>query len=94
MIRQVRGGISRCVTSLVEAFRRQQHLQIEPVLGWRWSDNAHALEAGLTRSIQPRDRDDIRAALRRRAYYLGNGDCRFRARRADGLHHTYYDARS
>lgn len=93
MFRQRRGGISRYVVHLIDAFRTHEELDVDPIAGWRWSDNAHAIEAGLARPIRGLNGKASSGRLKRRAYYLANADRRWKARRADVLHHTYYDAR-
>jgi glycosyltransferase involved in cell wall biosynthesis len=48
---QRHGGISRYFVELIRSFRDGPELGIDPRLGWRWTRNAHALEAGLGRVL-------------------------------------------
>jgi glycosyltransferase involved in cell wall biosynthesis len=90
---QTRGGISRYVVELVEAFKANARLDVDPVLGWRWTPNAHAAEAGLARTVKVFNRSDRLAPLGLGAYYIGNTLRRRQAQRTDVLHHTYYHPR-
>ena len=83
---QRRGGISRYVASLVEAFRDNPALGVEPILGWSRTTNQHAIDARLSRPplhAAPRILDPATC-------YLLNSRARGEARRAEILHHTYY----
>jgi glycosyltransferase involved in cell wall biosynthesis len=90
---QRRGGISRYVVSLVEAFRAAPELGIDAVPGWRWSDNEHSAAAGLSRRLPLPQRDGLLTVAGQGAYFLANTGRRRRARQADILHHTYFHPR-
>jgi glycosyltransferase involved in cell wall biosynthesis len=90
---QRRGGISRYIVHLVEAFRASPRLDVEPVFGWHWTPNAHAAEAGVANTVAAFNRAGRLASLGLGAYYLANTHSRWRARRADVLHYTYYHPR-
>lgn len=88
---QRHGGISRYVVSLIQAFRQDPDLGVQPVPGWTYGVNAHAANAGLSRPIPVLDR---LAAGRLEAiglggYYLANSRARATARTAEILHYTY-----
>jgi glycosyltransferase involved in cell wall biosynthesis len=87
------GGISRYVVSLVEAMRADPGLGIEPVLGWRWSDNKHSNAAGLSRRLPVPELDGKLAIAGQGAYFLANTASRRASRQAEILHHTYYHPR-
>ena len=44
---QRRGGISRYFVELITEFGKDPSLGVTPEVGWRWTTNAHAVEAGL-----------------------------------------------
>ena len=83
---QRRGGISRYVVSLVESFRADPALGIQPVLGWSRTVNEHAIDAHLSRR-PPRAAPQV---IDLAACYVANRSSRRRARRSEVLHHTYY----
>jgi glycosyltransferase involved in cell wall biosynthesis len=87
---QSRGGISRYFVSLIEEFAADPGLGVAPVTGWRLSSNAHATEAGLSRTLPALGR--VPAAARA-AYYVANTSARRRAQAADLLHHSYFHPR-
>jgi glycosyltransferase involved in cell wall biosynthesis len=94
---QRHGGISRYVVSLIQAFRADPELGVEPVPGWRRAGNAHAEHARLSRPVPLLDRlggdtgalGGVGTAAGLGGYYLLNGRARRAARGADILHHTY-----
>jgi glycosyltransferase involved in cell wall biosynthesis len=88
---QRRGGISRYVVNLVQSLRADPSLGVEPALGWRFGPNAHAVEAGLGRTLPVLDPlcDGRAAAVGRGGYYLANSPARRAVRKADVLHYTY-----
>lgn len=90
---QQRGGISRYVVSLVQAYRADPTLGVEAVAGWRRSTNAHSNDAGLSRPIAAVDRLGGPEVAHQVAYLVANTAARRQARRADVLHHTYFHPR-
>lgn len=88
---QRHGGISRYVVSLIQAFRQDLELGVQPVPGWAYGINAHAEHAGLSRRVPLLDRLSTGqlAAIGLGGYYLANGRARATARNADILHYTY-----
>jgi glycosyltransferase involved in cell wall biosynthesis len=93
LLAQTRGGISRYIVHLVESFQSESDLDVDPVLGWRWTPNAHAAEAGMGSPVPAFNRTGRFEQLGLGAYYLANTRRRRQARRADVLHHTYYHPR-
>lgn len=94
LLAQRRGGVSRYVLSLVEAFRQAPELGVEPVPAWRYTTNEHALATGAARGIGLFDRhgssfDPVGAG----ACYLLNTRARRSAARADLVHYTFYHPR-
>jgi glycosyltransferase involved in cell wall biosynthesis len=88
---QRHGGISRYVVGLIQAFRQDPELGVQPVAGWRYGVNAHAAHAGLSRPIPVLDAVSAGplAAVGLGGYYLANSRARAAARTADILHYTY-----
>jgi glycosyltransferase involved in cell wall biosynthesis len=88
---QRHGGISRYVVSLIQAFRRDPELGVQPIPGWTCAVNAHAAHAGLSRPLPVLDRLSAGrfAAIGLGGYYVANSRARAAARTADILHYTY-----
>jgi glycosyltransferase involved in cell wall biosynthesis len=88
---QRHGGISRYVVSLIEAFRQDPGLGVQPLPGWAYGVNAHAADAGLSRPIPALDRllAGRLSGIGLGGYYLANRRARATARAADILHYTY-----
>jgi glycosyltransferase involved in cell wall biosynthesis len=88
---QRHGGISRYVVNLIQAFRADPGLGVQPVPGWAYAINAHAAHAGLSRPIPVLDKLSAGrlAPLGLGGYYLANRRARASSRTADILHHTY-----
>ena len=83
-VSQRRGGISRYFVELIREFTGGPELGVTPQLGWQWTRNAHALEAGLGRRL-PTPADSLGSIIRwaNRAIQVGQPD-------ADVVHRTYY----
>jgi glycosyltransferase involved in cell wall biosynthesis len=90
---QQRGGISRYVVSLVQAYRDDPTLGVDVRQGWRRSTNDHSNDAGLSRPLPWVDRLGGPVQAHQVAYLVANTAARRRARRADVLHHTYFHPR-
>ena len=90
---QQRGGISRYVVNLVRALQADPSLDIEPIVGWRFSSNAHSNDAGLSRDLPLVNRLPGPDVVQQLGYLLANTPSRRRARRAEILHHTYFHPR-
>jgi glycosyltransferase involved in cell wall biosynthesis len=90
---QRRGGVSTYFVRLVERFRADSGLGVEPVLGWSMAPNEHVVEAGLARTV-PGDRGRSEFdPLTSGTAFAGNLPARLRARRADLYHYTFYHPR-
>ena len=83
---QVRGGISRYFVELIREFTESPELGVQPQLGWRWTRNAHALEAGLGRPLR------VPGGSRGRVLRWANRTIKVRQPDADIEHHTYFRA--
>ena len=83
---QRRGGISRYFVELIREFDEDPKLGVEPQPGWRWTRNAHALEAGLGKRLP------VPGGSRGRVLRLANRAIGIRQPDADITHHTYYRA--
>jgi glycosyltransferase involved in cell wall biosynthesis len=90
---QLRGGISRYVVSLVQAFQVDPGMGVQAIPGWHWSTNQHSNDAGLSRSLPLLDRVPGPVAVRQLGYLAANTPYRRRAHRAELLHHTYFHPR-
>jgi glycosyltransferase involved in cell wall biosynthesis len=85
-VSQRRGGISRYFVELIRALSDAPELDVQAHLGWRWTRNAHALEAGLGSRL--RIPGGTRGFVLRRANRMaGVTRCR-----PDLMHPTYYGA--
>lgn len=84
---QRHGGISRTFVELIRAFAESPELGVQPQLGWRWTRNSHALEAGFGR--QPPLPAGSRGSLLLR---WANRMIKARQPDPDMTHHTYYRA--
>lgn len=90
---QRRGGVTTYFVRLVEQFRADPALGVQPVLGWSMAPNEHAVEAGLARTV-PLDRGRSEFdPLASGTAYAANLPARLRARRADLQHYTFYHPR-
>lgn len=85
-VMQRRGGISRYFVELIREFAEGPELGVVPQLGWRWTRNAHALEAGLGRPLQ------VPGGSRGRMLRWANKTISTVQRDAEITHHTYYRA--
>lgn len=83
---QRRGGISRYFVELIREFTESPELGVQPQLGWRWTRNAHALEAGLGRPLR------VLGGSRGHTLRWANRTINVRQPDADITHHTYYRA--
>jgi len=83
---QRRGGISRYFVELIREFAQSPELGVQPYLGWRWTRNSHALEAGLGKPLK------VPGGSRGHALRLANRTFRIRQPDADITHRTYYRA--
>ncbi len=83
---QRRGGISRYFVELIREFTQSPELGVQPQLGWRWTRNAHALEAGLGKPLR------VLGGSRGRTLRWANRMINVRLPDADITHHTYYRA--
>lgn len=83
---QRRGGISRYFVELILALSKDPSLGISPILGARWSNNGHLIEAGLSASL-PGTLGEAHAS---KVQFFANSSARRRARRASMVHQTYY----
>lgn len=83
---QRQGGISRYFVELIREFTESPELAVEPQLGWRWTRNAHALEAGLGRPLR------VPGGSRGRTLRWANRTINVMRPGADITHHTYYRA--
>jgi glycosyltransferase involved in cell wall biosynthesis len=90
---QKAGGISRYFSQLIVALGNNHSLAVEPIIGWRWTSNRHALDLGLgTRGLDI-DYLDCEHPLGRSALYLSNIAAHRRIQHGDLLHHTFYHPR-
>lgn len=90
---QRRGGVSTYFVRLVEQYRFDSGLGVEPVLGWSLAPNEHAVEAGLARPVPgDRGRPEFDPLVSGTAF-AANLPARVRARRADLRHYTFYHPR-
>ena len=85
-ILQRRGGVSRYFVELIREFTKGPELSVQPQFGWRWTRNAHALEAGLGRPLR------ILGGSRVPTLRWANRIINVRQLDADVTHHTYYGA--
>jgi glycosyltransferase involved in cell wall biosynthesis len=83
---QRRGGISRYFVELIREFTARPELGVTPQLGWRWTNNAHALDAGLGRQL------GAPGGSRSRVLRLANRMFKVSQPDAAITHHTYYQA--
>jgi glycosyltransferase involved in cell wall biosynthesis len=81
---QRRGGISRYFVELIRAFSQSPELGVQSQLGWRWTRNAHAQEAGLGSPLR------VPGGSRGHTLRWANRAFNFLQPRADITHHTYY----
>ena len=81
---QRRGGISRYFVELIREFAAAPELGVEPELGWRWTRNAHALEAGLGRPLR------FPGGSRGRVLRWANRTIEVRRLEPAVTHYTYY----
>lgn len=79
------------MVNLIQAFRQDPQLGVQPLPGWTYGINAHAEHAGLSRPIPLLDRLSAGrlASIGLGGYYLANRRARATARTADILHYTY-----
>jgi glycosyltransferase involved in cell wall biosynthesis len=84
---QRRGGISRYFVELIRALSTDPSLGISPILGARWSNNGHLVEAGLSAPLPGTLGEWTQAS---KLEFLANSRARGRARRASVIHQTYY----
>ena len=90
---QKTGGISRYFSQLIDALRNNRDLDVEPLIGWRWTSNRHALDLHLGSRGVDADFLDCEHALGRSALYISNSPVHRRIRHGDVLHHTFYHPR-
>jgi glycosyltransferase involved in cell wall biosynthesis len=83
---QTRGGVSRYFVELIREFNESPEIGVHPQLGWRWTRNAHALEAGLGRPLR------VPGGSRGHTLRWANRTITVRRPDADITHHTYYGA--
>jgi glycosyltransferase involved in cell wall biosynthesis len=83
---QRHGGISRYFVELIREFREATDLGVEPRLGWRWTRNAHALEAGLGEPLR------IPGGSRGRVLRWANRATNLPQSASDITHQTFYRA--
>jgi glycosyltransferase involved in cell wall biosynthesis len=83
---QRRGGISRYFVELIREFTEGPELEVHPRLGWRWTRNAHALEAGLGRALR------VPGGSRLQTLRWANRFANLGMPEVDVVHHTYYRA--
>lgn len=81
---QSRGGVSRYFVELIREFSDDPGLGVDPELGWRWTRNDHAIEAGLG-TLLP-----IRRISRGCVLRTANRAVNVAKPEADLTHHTYY----
>jgi len=81
---QRRGGISRYFVELITEFTKDPSLGVTPQIGWRWTNNAHAVEAGLGRPLR------IPGGSRGRIVRLANRTTQIWPAAPDLVHDTYY----
>ena len=81
---QRRGGISRYFVELITEFSKDPSLGVTPQVGWRWTNNAHAVEAGLGRPLR------IPGGSRGRIVRLANRLTQVGRAAPDIVHDTYY----
>src|SRR3954451_24391789 len=80
---QHRGGISRYFVELITQFRNDASLGVTPQLAWHWTNNAHALEAGLGSRLR------MPGASRGGIVRLANRSAKIGRRRAELVHDTH-----
>lgn len=85
-VQQRHGGISRYFVELIRAFQQNAGLGVEPELGWRWTRNAHALEADLGRPLPLLGAKGVTLRWANRLAHRSQPS-------ADLLHATYYHPR-
>jgi len=83
---QRRGGISRYFVELIRELSEDPELGVNAELGWRWTYNHHAIEAGLGVPLT------IPGGSRGRVLRMANRAVNFAKSKADLIHHTYYRA--
>ena len=83
---QRRGGISRYFVQIINAFREDAGLAVDPTIAWRWTRNHHALSAGLGASLP------VLGGSSGRVIRMLNRTGSFDHTRADLAHRTYYRA--
>ena len=81
------GGISRYFVELIREFTANPELGVQPQLGWRWTRNVHAVEAGLGVPLR------IPGGSRGRVLRWANRAAEGRQPQARLAHPTYYGAR-
>jgi glycosyltransferase involved in cell wall biosynthesis len=81
---QRRGGISRYFVELIREFRDDPALGVTPQIDWRWTTNAHAIEAGLGTPLR------IPGGSRGRIVRVANRLAELGSRGPDLRHDTYY----
>lgn len=81
---QRHGGISRYFVELIRDFAESPELGVKPQLDWRWTRNAHALEAGLGGPLR------LPGGSRGHTLRWANRWIKVRQPAADITHHTYY----
>jgi glycosyltransferase involved in cell wall biosynthesis len=90
LLAQRAGGVSRYFVELIRALREHPDLGVRARLGWRWSPNDHAGEAGLSRALPAVPLGDGLTPRNAWAYYGANCGRRRAARRSPVLHHTWF----
>jgi glycosyltransferase involved in cell wall biosynthesis len=83
---QRQGGISRYFVELIGEFNKTTELGVKPQLGWRWTHNAHALEASLGKPLR------VLGGSTGHTLRWANRTFSARQAGADIVHHTYYRA--
>lgn len=81
---QSRGGVSRYFVELIREFSDDPGLGVDAELGWRWTRNHHAIEAGLGVPLT------IPGGSRGRVLRMANRAVNIAQPEADLTHHTYY----
>ena len=81
---QRRGGISRYFVELITEFRNDPSLGVTPQIGWRWTNNAHAVEARLGTPLR------VPGSSRGGIVRMANRATQLGRRAPDLAHDTYY----
>jgi glycosyltransferase involved in cell wall biosynthesis len=84
---QRRGGVSRYFVELIRAFAENPDLDVQAELGWRWTRNAHAMEARMGGPLR------IPGGSKGRVLRWANRTVNVTRSSAELTHCTYYGAR-